>query len=137
MLAGVAHHAFELVGHVHDFGGVFVVGDEAGQFRLLLHRLGERHADLEGDHLGEPVGQPEGLALHPRHVAHDQASGHRAEGDDLAHRVVAVALGDVVDDPLAAGHAEVDVEIRHGDPLRVQQALEEQVVAERVQLGDA
>ena len=41
------------------------------------------------------------------------------------------------DHPLAALHAEIDVEIRHGHPLRIQQALEEEVVAQRVQIRDA
>ena len=137
MLAGVADHAFELVGHVHDFGGVFVALHELGQLLLPLHRLGERHADLEGNHLGEPIRQAERLALHPGHVAHHQPRRHGAEGDDLANRILAVALGDVGDHLFTAFHAEVDVEIGHGDPFRVQQALEQQVVFQGIQFRDA
>ena len=137
MLARVAHHAFEFVRHVHDFAGVFVALHEVAQFLLALHRLGQRHAHLERNHLGQPIRQAERLALHPRHVAHDRARRHRAEGDDLAHRVVAVALLHMVDDALAALHAEVDVEVRHGHALRVEQTLEQEVVLQGVQIRDA
>ena len=137
VLAGVADDAFELVGHVHDLGRVLVAVDELAQLRLLGDRFLQGHADLERDHLGEPVREAERLVLHARHVAHHEARRHGAEGDDLAHRVVAVALRDMGDDALPAFHAEVDVEIRHGDALRVQEAFEDQAVAERIEVRDA
>src|SRR5882757_5755959 len=34
-------------------------------------------------------------------------------------------------------HAEVDVEVWHGDAFRVEKALEQQVVRDRIQFGDA
>ena len=60
----------------------------------------------------------------------------RAEGDDLRHPVAAVAFLDVGDDLLAAVHAEIDVEIRHRHALGIEEPLEEQPVAQRVQIGD-
>ena len=45
--------------------------------------------------------------------------------------------GHVVDDPITTFHAEVDVEIRQRHPLRVQEPLEQQVVLERVEIGDS
>ena len=44
---------------------------------------------------------------------------------------------DVVDDAVAAVHAEVDVEVRHRHALGIQEALEQQVVAQRIEIGDA
>ena len=136
MLAHVAHRAFEPVGHVHDFLRVLVLGNEVAQLLFTVHRLGQRHADLERNQFREPVGKSERLALHPRHVAHHGLRGHRAEGDDLAHRVVAVEFSDVVQDFLAAFHAEVDVEVRHGNALGIEQAFEQQIVAQRIEVGD-
>jgi hypothetical protein len=46
-------------------------------------------------------------------------------------------LGDVVDDLAAAVHAEIDVDIGHGDALGIQEALEEQLVLQRIDIGDA
>ena len=137
VLAGIANDAFELVGHLHDFRGVLVALDELAQLRLLVDGLLQGHADLERDHLREPVGQAERLVLGARHVAHDEAGRHRAEGDDLADRVVAVAFGDVGDHPFPAFHAEVDVEVGHGHALGVQQAFEDEAVVERIQIRDA
>jgi len=53
------------------------------------------------------------------------------------HRIVAVLVFDVVDHQVAVGLAEVDIEVGHGHPLRVQKALEQQLVLQRVQVGDA
>ncbi len=43
----------------------------------------------------------------------------------------------VFDQLAAPAHAEVDVDIGHGDALGVQKTLEEQVVLQRVNVGDA
>ena len=45
-------------------------------------------------------------------------------------------LRHVLDDLSAAVHAEVDVDIGHGDALRVEEALEEELVLERIDVGD-
>ncbi len=51
--------------------------------------------------------------------------------------VRAVLFGDVVDDLLAALVAKVNVKIRHGHALGVEEALEDQIVLERVDARDA
>ena len=43
----------------------------------------------------------------------------------------------VVDDLVAAVHAEVDVEVGHRHALGIQEALEEQVVRDGIEIGDA
>ena len=58
-------------------------------------------------------------------------------GDDLADVVLAVLLGDVADDLVAPVHAEVDVEVRHADALGVEEALEQQLVVDGIDVGDA
>ena len=59
------------------------------------------------------------------------------ERHDLADVVLAVLLGDVLDDLVAPVHAEVDVEVGHRHALGVQEALEQQVVRDRIDVGDA
>ena len=49
---------------------------------------------------------------------------------------LAVLVLDVVDDAVAVALAEVDVEVGHRHPLGVQEALEQQVVLQRVEVGD-
>ena len=52
----------------------------------------------------------------------------RAERDDLRYLLAAVFLGDVLNHLAAPVRAEVDVDIRHADALRIQKALKQQAV---------
>jgi hypothetical protein len=48
----------------------------------------------------------------------------------------AVMLADVLDDPPAVVLTEVDIEVGHRHPLRIQEALEQQGVGERIEVGN-
>ena len=74
---------------------------------------------------------------HAARIAHRRLRRHRAVGDDLADAIATVFLRDVVDHLVAADHAEVDVEVRHRHTFGVEEAFEQQVVADRVEVGDA
>ena len=136
VLAGVAGDPLQLAPHVDQGAHLLVLLVGELEVVAVLERLVQGHAQLEGDHLGHPVDEAVGVAHHPAHVAHHRLGGHGAEGDDLGDRLAPVALGHVVDDPVAALHAEVDVEIGHGDALGIEEALEQQVVLDRVEVGD-
>ena len=136
MFTDVTHHTFELARHVPDFGGLFIDLDEVAQDFFLLVGFFQGHADFERDHLRQAVRQAVGLALHPRHVTDYSLGRHGTERDDLAYRIAAVFLGHVLDHAVAAVHAEVDVEVGHGDPFRVQEPLEQQVIFQRVKVGN-
>ena len=88
------------------------------------------------DQLREPVAGAVVVAEHARRVARRRAREHLAEGDDLRDRLLAVLVGHVADHALAAAHREVDVDVRHRHALGVEEALEQQVVAQRVDVGD-
>ncbi len=55
----------------------------------------------------------------------------------MRHMVGAVFARHVVEHLLAPGVVEVDVDIGHGDAVRVQETFEKEVVLERVDIGDA
>ena len=59
-----------------------------------------------------------------------------AVGDDLGDPLLAVLLGDVADDLAAAALVEVHVEVGHRRALGVEEPLEDQVVHDRVEVGD-
>jgi hypothetical protein len=103
---------------------------------LLVECLLQGDVGADWHHLGDPVGLLEGEPHHPAHVLYGQLGLELPEGDDLPHPVVAVLLTHVVDDLAAAVLAEVDVEIGHADALGVQEALEQQAVGKRIQVGD-
>ena len=89
------------------------------------------------DGLGDAVDVAVAHAQHAPGVAQHRLGRHGAVGDDLADLVAAVAAGHVVDHLVAAVHAEVDVEVRHRHAFGIEEALEQELVAQRVEVGDA
>ena len=133
---GVARHALELARRVDELFDALVVVIGRLKFGIDGERLVERHVQREGDHLGHRVGLGIAHVQHAADVPHDRLGGHCAEGDDLRDVICAVAPGDVIDHFAAPLVVKVDVQIGHGDAFGVQEALEEQVVFERIDGGD-
>ena len=108
------------------------------QLGLALDRLGERHRRRRvlRHELAELVDLPVGHLQHAADVAQHAARLQGAEGDDLRHLIAAVALLHVADHLVAAVLAEVDVEVRHRHALGIEEALEQQIEAKRVEIGD-
>ena len=90
-----------------------------------------------GDQLGEAVDFGEVHVEDAADVLDGGARAQGAEGDDLRDLLAAVLLGDVLDDFAAAARAEIDVDIGHADALGIEEALEEQAVLQRIDVGDA
>ena len=103
----------------------------------LLQRLVERHVERRRDELGDPVGLGERHVQHARHVPDHRLRLHRAEGDDLRDVLAAVLARHVLDDLAAPPLAEVDVDVGQRHALGVQEALEDEVELDRVDVGDA
>ena len=135
---GVAVEAFELLrdgeGARDDRLAVALrlqprlVGDGARQRhrrgRVLRHELAQL-VDLAVGHL-----------QHAADVAQHAARLQAAEGDDLRHLVAAVAALHVADHLVAAVLAEIDVEVRHRHAVGIEEALEDEAEADRVEVGD-
>src|ERR1043165_6367828 len=106
----------------------------------LLDRLAYRRG-LALSGLGHELRELVRLAERNLHrasdVADDAARFELVERRDLTDAIDAVLLLDVLDDLVAAIHAEVDVEVGHRHTLGIQEALEQQLELERVNIGDA
>ncbi len=143
MPSRIAHQTLECLREFDERSHLlvaFVLLDQLGAGQLLraaAEGVSEGDADAVGDQLGDRIAHAVAEPEHPTDVAHRRLRRHRAEGDDLADPIASVALGDVLDHLVAPFHAEVDIEIRHRDPLGVEEALEEEVEAQRVEIGDA
>ena len=135
---GVAVQTLELLGDLHQ------PGDDG----LLLHRRLKLGLALDGLDQGDGVGRvlrhqlrqlvdlPVGHFEDAADVAQHTARLQRTEGDDLRDLLVAVAFLHILDHALTAIDAEIDVEIRHRDALGVEEALEQQTEAQRIEIGD-
>ncbi len=108
------------------------------QPRLVVDGLAER--DRVGRVLRHQLAELVDLAVrhlqHAADVAQHAARLQRAEGDDLRDLVAAVALLHVADHLVAPVLAEVDVEVRHRHALGIEEALEQQAEAHRIEVGD-
>ena len=104
--------------------------------RVLLERLVERHVERRRNQLGDLVDVGERHVEHAADVADHGLRLHRAEGDDLGDVLAAVLAGDVVDHLAAAALAEVDVDVGQRHALGVEEALEDQVEVDRIDVGD-
>ena len=135
---GVAVQALELQGDLQQPVHLLVVVAQLLQLRLALDRLGQGHrlGRVERDQLGDAVDLAIGQAEHAADVAHRRLGLQLAEGDDLGDPVGAVFAADVVDHLVAAVLAEVDVEVGHRHAFRVEEPLEQQAEAQRVEVGD-
>ena len=107
------------------------------QVLLLFHAVFEGDLRAFGHELGDAVGGAVGHVHDPGGVAYGLTHLDGAEGGDLGHPIAAVLLGHVVDHPFAALHREIDVDVGHADAVRVEEALEQQVVGQGVEVGDA
>ena len=108
-----------------------------GGLLLHLHPVFLHHERPVGDEFGEAVALAQSQVAHAGHVLDGELGRHRAEGDDVGDVVGAVEVLYVLYHAVAALIVEVHIDIRHGDSLGVEEALEEEVVLDRVQVGDA
>ncbi len=77
------------------------------------------------------------MSEHAANITHDGLRRHRTVGDDLRDTVTAVLLRNILDDPVAAIHAKIHVEVGHRDAFGIQEALEQEVILQRIDVGDA
>ncbi len=134
---GVASEPLENLSRLDQVAHLRVLVVPGLQIGTFLERLLQRDVQGRGDHLRDPVDVAVGHSLDATHVAYDRARGHRSEGDDLRDVLRAVLLDHVADHLRAPAVGEIHVDIGHADPLGVQETLEDQVVANRVDIRDA
>src|SRR6516164_3245732 len=132
MGGSVTRQAFEAQGDVHQIFELFVAFDSG----LKLRRFGKGGLELDAESGRDKLGETVNLSVGDVHGTADVFDGgfgsHGAEGNDLRNVFAAVLMSDVVNELAAAPHAEIDVDIGHGDTLGIEETFEEKIVLERV-----
>ena len=134
----MAVEAFELLRHGEQLRDERIAVALLAEFRLRLDGFGERHriGRVVRHELAEPVDLAIGHLQHTADVAQHRARLQLAESDDLGDAIGTVLLLHVANDLVTPLLAEVDVEIRHRHALGIEEALEEEPEAHRVEIGD-
>ena len=142
----MTHRAFELRCIIDDVVnlGAFIIS--ILEFRHILQAVLD--VDLGGfvrfgilrqlhrNHLGEAIGFGNRQVVHARHILEARFGSHCAVGDDVRHFLLAIFLDDPVEDFVAAFIVEVNVDIRKGDTVGVEETLKQQVVLQGIHIGD-
>ena len=119
-------------------GDALVLVAQQPQPGFAIDRLLQRHrlGGIVRDQFRDFVDLAERQAEHAADIAHRRAGLKFAESNDLRNAVAAVFVSNVVDDAVAAFLAEVDVEVGHRHALGIEEALEQQTEAQRIEVGD-
>ena len=108
---------------------------------LRRHRAGHRFRKVLGEPPVDPFREPvEELVRETQRLADLPDRHPRLEGDHIADHprpLPAVLVVDVLDHLLAVLGREIDVDVRHARHVLVQEALEQQVVRDGIDPGDA
>ena len=144
MNRGVTGHSLQLAGRIKQLLDVVLALVQIAQLgRIELVALGQHFLDRDrlagdrGDHLGDAVHFGQRDIHRPADIAHGGTRLHAAEGDDLRHLLRAELIHRIADQLFTLVVREVEVKIGHGDAARIEEALEDELVTQRIQVGDA
>ena len=134
MLRQVAREAVDLGGQRRDLAHARAVRIEAAALdRVRRHGAAAAAPDRRGQRADGVFGQAEGLA----DLADRRAAAIGDDGGGDAGAFAAVFAVDILNDLLAPLVLEIDVDVGRLAPLRRDEALEQQVGAVGIDLGDA
>ena len=107
------------------------------QVRRFLDRFGKRHFGVVRHGFGDHVAVCGRTAQGARNVFEHRLCLQLPVGSDLRYGILSVFADDIVDHFLAAAFAEVRIKVRRRYAVRVQEPFKEQVVLDRVDIGDS
>ncbi len=136
MFTGVTGHPFQLARHIDQRSDFFIRLVNFRQLRLGFKRLCQRHARVWRHQFRYTIDKTVRMAQNTANVANHCFRRHGSEGDDLRYRFTAIHLSDVIDNLVAFFHTEIDIEVRHGNTFGVEEAFEQQVEFQRIEIGD-
>ena len=135
MRAHMAGDALQPPRRVDELAQGFVLLVRLLHLRGLLESEVDGHPHARRHEPGDAVNVGIGHAERAPRIADRRLRPQRPERDDLGNVVTPVLIRDVPDRLLAAVVLEIHIDVRHLLALDVQEALEHQAVAQRVEVG--
>ena len=122
--------------HVDELVHLHIPLIEFTKFRIDLQSPVDGNVEFVGDHLRYGVHKSIGQIHDPSHVPDHALCSQRTESHDLNHFFRSIFPSHIIDHFLPALEAEIHVDIRHGHTLRIQESLEQQIIADGIDVGD-
>ena len=149
MNAVLATEAFEALSHVDHALDVGIGGDHVSQLasrlvpvdvlRVLLEAVLQRRVAAHNERrhrFGDLVAHCVRVPEHTSGIAYRGPCLDLTERDDLSDAVTAIHVSRVTDHVVSVAGIKVHVDVRHRYSGRVQETLEQQVVLNRIEIGD-
>ena len=138
MHAHVTRQIFQLVRQCKEFFHFLFTFVTLLQLRFGRQRLGQRYRPVlhHRNQLRQLVAEVVRQIQHTTRITDDGLGRHGAEGRDLRHGIGAILLAHVFDHLPAIVLTEIDIEVGHRHPFRVQEAFEEQGIGKRIEVGN-
>ena len=136
VFTGVTCHPFQDARHI-DQRPDFLIGlIHLAELRLCRKGFFQCHTGIRRHQFGNSVDKPVRMPQHTADIADNRFCRHRTEGNNLGNSITPVHFGYVINHAVTFFHAEVNIEVRHGNSFRVQEAFEQEIKLQRIQIGD-
>ena len=136
MFAGIAVTPFQPPGQLEQSRHFIILLNHFGQFGFINQCLFQRHFQIVGNQLGDGIHCGQFHIQHAPDIANHRLGLHRAEGDDLGDFILAVFVSNVANRLLAPIHAEINIEIGHGNAFGIKKALKQKPVLDRIKVSN-
>ena len=137
MNRSIARHTLQAQCNVEQLLYLRILLRQRSDVRLQLHRVFELDIQrLRRNEFAQLFDFAETNVHHPTDVFDRRPRPQRPKRDDLSNLLPPVFFSNVLDHVAAPARAEVDIDIRHRDALWIEKALKQQVVLQRIDIGD-
>jgi hypothetical protein len=109
------------------------------EFRVVLKSIPKGNMltlDRRRNLLGNSVNLHIRVSKSPPDIADSSPGSHRSKGDDLCHVFSPILIDDIFEDFGAPIIGKINIDIRHGNPLGIEESFENETVCKRIELGN-
>ncbi len=104
---------------------------------LSLEGFSERYIENRRNELGYLVHLSIRHAKGATHIPDNSARLHSAEGGDLGNPILAEVFRNILQDPVPAIHAKINVDVWQAKPFHIEKALEDQAMINGIEISNA
>ena len=137
MGGGMPGHPFHFLGEIQELGDVGILVPEFPEFPAAFQGAFQGGARGVGDQLVHLIHHVQGDIHGPAHVLDGRFGSQGPESDDLGHMTLPVFPSQVIHHQVTLHVTDIRIDIGHAHPFRVQEPFKDQVVLQRVDVGDA